>query len=288
MVGEMLDALGTERLERNVALGDFAVEDDGHAAVDFLLFGHQGAACGDGSGGDNKLATRLVDGLVGDGTAGSELIFDGVLLAVFDAVETCDATAHVDVMLFGIDALRLAIAGALGAAVALASVDDGAEERELGEESKHGSDGADGVAPESTPEEGHEGDNDEGDKGHNEHEGCSHATIDLIEGVAAMILGDGGTKIVDPIVDGRKQMGGDAAIGAIGRNDYCNGVETCDHQNYEKSQHAPTNPAGVLGVVETIFLEPSAHVGEAILHDAHGAYHGAIDTTEQQCEQQHG
>ena len=190
-------------------------------------------------------------------------------------------------MVAEVDAAGLAGLGAGGAIAALLLVEVNLQEGEAGEETEGGADGADGVAVGATAYPGEHDEADEG--GGSDDEGGETAEPDVggVEGVAVVVLGDGGEAVVGQLIERAQQVDHDAAEAAVGRQQGDEGAEACDEGDDVQHEHGVAQPLhfGGVGVAAHLFILSRAQVREAILQDAEGANDGAIDASED--ERQH-
>ena len=176
-------------------------------------------------------------------------IGDGPLAAVFEAVHTGHAAAVINFMRRRVDTRRLAVAGAELASVALRGVEMRFEQRVAGEESQHRAHRTDRItigaaaAPRKNKQHGerHDGNKQRGE--------TLHPDVDRIEGVAVHAPGDVCQQVVAPRVDRGQQVRGDAAVGAVRREQR---TDTRQHRRDEHDEHPPAQPGEGGGVREAV------------------------------------
>ena len=195
-----------------------------------------------------------------------------------------------------VDAAGLAVAFAEAAAVALILVKHRTVEREMADIAQYGAHGADGVAVGAAVAPGQDADNQQRHSCHGNGDGGAHPNVDRIEGVALVVLGNGGQAVVGPQVEGLHQVGGDAPVGTVGGNQDGQTVEPGNHEHEEEQQHQAAQHAtrwrigifvGQLGLLAAEQLA-LAQPGYDVLHDAQGADDGAVDAPQEQGEQHQG
>ena len=185
-------------------------------------------------------------------------------------------------MRLGVDTHRLAVPGALLAAVALVRIYHRTEQGEFRQESQHRPHRAHRVAPQPSPAERQESYQHKGHCGHCQRHSALHPHIRLVEGIAPRTLGKIGTQIVYPYIHRLEQIRRNASVGAVRGYQDGDSVQPQHHQHHKQRQHRPAQPLAAFRVVETVFLPPSTQPAENILHHTHRAHHRAVRPAHQQ------
>ena len=148
-----------------------------------------------------------------------------------------------------VDARGLAVAGAELAAVALRDVEARLEQRVAGEESQHRTYRTDRIAVRAPVAPREDKEYDERYDGDEERGEALHPDIDRIEGVAVHALGDVCQQVVAPRINRSQQVRGDAAVGAVRREQR---TDARQHRGDEHDEHSPAQPGEGGGVREAV------------------------------------
>ena len=257
---EVPQALRSGRNDGRGTVRNLLVDDHRQPAVDLLLLRPERGVGHDVRQAEEPAARSVGRRLCGVGRRslrrGSRVRFpppqrigDGPLAAVFEAVHTGHATAVINFMRRRVDTRRLAVAGAELASVALRGVETRFEQRVAGEESQHRAHRTDRItigaaaAPRKNKQHGerHDGNKQRGE--------ALHPDVDRIEGVAVHAPGDVCQQVVAPRVDRGQQVRGDAAVGAVRREQR---TDTRQHRGDEHDEHPPAQPGEGGGVREAV------------------------------------
>ena len=161
------------------------------------------------------------------------------------AIAAHDTTAHINAVFLGIDATGLAITRTKAATIAFFQLEYRTEEREAAEESQYRSHGTDRVAVSAASAPCQETDNKECAQSNAERRQTAHPHIHGIKGVGVVMLRDGSQPVIRPLVEGLHQVGGNAAIGTVRRNEDGQTIQPCHHKDDEQHEHQ--HPQGSLG-----------------------------------------
>ena len=267
-VVKVFDAVRSERGQGRGPLRNLLVQDGSQTAVAGRLGAKRGGRRGQGGGGDEG-AAALIGRLrgFGNGFRGGrsrglpigEAVFHCSELAVVQAVEAVDAAAVIDLLVVDIDAGSLAFLLADMAALAFFGIDDRTQEGEAGEKTEGRADRAHGVAVGTSADPGKDGDDQEG-----------HGRDD-----------DG--------PDGGRGDGGaeHASVGAVRGQQGDEDLDAGDEGDDEQHPDAIAEPFHLLLELEAHFLAfaLAAQPGNDVLVDAHRADDRAVDTAENEGEE---
>ena len=273
---------------RGGAIRDFLLLDNGKSAIHRLFLRFEGGGAGGSGSESDEGAARGVYRLVVAGLA--LLAAQGqayrAMVASVDAVHAGDTAAIVYGVVAAVDTRCLAAARTESAVVTFARVDGNAQQREARQESEHRPHRADGVAIGASTAPCEDRYYNKCADGNRESSRAFHPHIHLIERVTIGALGKIGKQVVALAINGRKQIGGDASVGAIGCKQRDNRTYPQHHSDDKQRQDAIAQPILCRGIGKTVFflLAAAAHPRDDVLHHAQGADYRTIHAPHEQGE----
>ena len=210
-------------------------------------------------------------------------IGDSSLFAFIQTVHARYAAAVIYFVGFGVDAGRLAVAGAKSAAVSLRGVYDGFEEGVFGQETEHRTHWANRVAVGAPASPCQDEQYDKSNCGYDEGGQAFHPHLRFVEGIAVCPLRQVCQQVVTPLIDRSKKVGSDTPVGTVWLKQRSDGMETyaCNEGNEKQCQHSIAQPFSCRGIAETVFLPFAGKPGNDILKYTERTDYGAIDASEQ-------
>lgn len=297
LVAQIAEREGTWRTEWGLSHVRLLVREGDVTAIDGLLLGLEGDGCGHGDGCSQERTSGGTSLLLLGGSWGwfsldrfDKTILQSILLAAVETVEAIDTTGSVDGTSLGVDGHSLALTLTEAASLTFIFIYLYAHEADTGEITQNRTYRTDRVAIETTAEPCHQTYDDERSPSYDETRSSMYPVLNGIEGITFMSLGPRSHLIVEPHRHRAKQIASNTAIRTIRSQSYDHDAHAqyqTDDKHDQNGQTCDLDPLRV-HVVETSELANILRAKftrdprEDVLHHAHWADDGTIDTSIQQ------